>query len=76
MDRRTFLKYSLASGVVIWTGTEIPKLGMEVGELFVKSANAATVTEIFPRVLHPAIHKLTGLHCGLVWRSLELELSR
>ena len=47
MDRRTFLNYSLATGVVVWVGAEIPKLlGMsesEVGQLFaVKPANAAT----------------------------------
>ncbi len=52
MERRTFLKYSLATGVVIWAGQEMPRLlGMselEVWELFaVKPANAAT--EIFPQ---------------------------
>jgi len=52
MDRRTFLKYSLATGVVIWIGNEIPSfLGMgelEVGQLFaVKPAHAGT--EIFPQ---------------------------
>lgn len=52
MDRRTFLGYSLATGVVIWVGKEIPKLlGIDesaVGELFaVKPADAATA--IFPQ---------------------------
>lgn len=61
MDRRTFLKYSLASGVVIWTGAEIPKLGTEVGELFVKSANAATITEIFPQSVASGDPQVNGI---------------
>ncbi|MGI2904712.1 alkaline phosphatase D family protein [Tolypothrix sp. VBCCA 56010] len=52
MDRRTFLKYSLATGVVIWVGDKLPKMaGMSkdrVKKLFaVESANA--VTPIFPQ---------------------------
>jgi len=52
MDRRTFLKYSLATGVVIWAGEEIPKfLGMndsEARSLFaIQPASAATA--VFPQ---------------------------
>ena len=52
MDRRTFLKYSLATGVVVWAGSEIPGLlGLdewEVGKLFaIEPANAATT--LFPQ---------------------------
>lgn len=53
MDRRTFLKYSLATSVIVWAGNEIPsRLGIgqaDVNELFsVDAANAATPT-IFPQ---------------------------
>lgn len=52
MDRRRFLKYSLATGVVIWVGEKLPKIaGMTkdlVQELFaIESANATT--PIFPQ---------------------------
>jgi alkaline phosphatase D len=34
MDRRTFLKYSLATSVVMWAGDEIPKhLGLEQADI-------------------------------------------
>lgn len=52
MDRRTFLKYSLATGVVIWAGNQIPKL-LSMSEAQIKGlfgfekANAAT--PIFPQ---------------------------
>ena len=65
MDRRTFLKYSLATGVVVWVGAEIPKLvgisDSDVGHLFaVKPANAAT--EVFPQSVasgDPQTHGIT-----------------
>ncbi len=52
MDRRTFLKYSLATGVVIWAGEEIPKLlglnDLQASSLFaIQPVNAAT--GIFPQ---------------------------
>lgn len=52
MDRRDFLKYSLATGVLIWAGSEIPQrlgLGQSAAEaLFaVPAANAAT--PVFPQ---------------------------
>ena len=52
MDRRTFLKYSLATGVVIWAAEEIPKLlgmnDLQASSLFaIQPANAATGT--FPQ---------------------------
>ncbi len=51
MDRRTFLKYSLATGVVIWAGNEIPSLlGSEsdVSKLFaIDPASAAS--DYFPQ---------------------------
>lgn len=54
MDRRTFLKYSLATSAIIWAGNEIPgRLGIEqadVKELFsVDAANAQTTSSIFPQ---------------------------
>lgn len=76
MDRRTFLKYSLATGVVVWAGSEIPAwLGMdtsEVSKLFaVEPANAAT--DLFPQSVasgDPRSHGIT------LWTRLAPQRSR
>ncbi|MBR8838056.1 MAG: alkaline phosphatase D family protein [Stigonema ocellatum SAG 48.90 = DSM 106950] len=53
MDRRTFLKYSLATGVVIWAGEEIPKLlgmnNLDVSRLFTIESASAVTTSTFPQ---------------------------
>lgn len=64
MDRRSFLKYSLATGVVIWVGQEIPRLlGMEDSEVLglfaVEPANAAT--SVFPQSVASGDPRVTGV---------------
>lgn len=53
MDRRTFLKYSLATSAVVWAGEQVPSwLGIDadVKSLFsVNSANAASPSNVFPQ---------------------------
>ncbi|BAZ33435.1 phosphodiesterase/alkaline phosphatase D [Cylindrospermum sp. NIES-4074] len=65
IDRRTFLKYSLAMGVVIWPGEKLPKqLEMseaQVKELFAVEPTNAT-TSIFPQSVasgEPQPHGIT-----------------
>lgn len=64
MDRRSFLKYSLATGVVLWAGQEIPRLvGMEDSEVLslfaVEPANAAT--NVFPQSVASGDPRVTGI---------------
>ncbi|MBO3461679.1 alkaline phosphatase D family protein, partial [Aetokthonos hydrillicola] len=70
MDRRAFLKYSLAAGLVICAGEEIPKLlGMnelQASRLFdIEPVNATTVnlaTKVFPQSVasgDPQAHGIT-----------------
>ncbi|MDF5719301.1 MAG: alkaline phosphatase D family protein [Rhizonema sp. PD37] len=65
MDRRTFLKYSLSTGVVIWAGEQLPKLlsmnEEQVKELFA-FGRADAATPVFPQSVaagDPQIHGIT-----------------
>ncbi|MBW4692119.1 MAG: alkaline phosphatase D family protein [Lyngbya sp. HA4199-MV5] len=76
MDRRSFLKYSLATGVVVWAGSEIPALlGLkpsEVGNLFaVDPASAAT--NLFPQSVASGDPRSRGV---TLWTRLAPQESR
>lgn len=76
MDRRSFLTYSLATGVVVWAGSEIPALlGLnesEVGNLFaVEPANAAT--NLFPQSVASGDPRSRGI---TLWTRLAPQESR
>jgi len=46
MDRRTFLAYSLASGVVVWAGSTVPS---QFAHLFEIGKAEAQTTQVFPQ---------------------------
>ncbi|MBW4472402.1 MAG: alkaline phosphatase D family protein [Stenomitos rutilans HA7619-LM2] len=76
MDRRSFLKYSLAAGVVVWAGREIPALlgldQLEIDKLFaVEPVNAAT--NLFPQSVASGDPRSRGI---TLWTRLAAQASR
>lgn len=76
MDRRSFLKYSLATGVVVWAGSDIPaRLGLDVSDvdkLFaVEPANAAA--GMFPQSVASGDPRSRGI---TLWTRLAPQESR
>lgn len=64
MDRRTFLNYSLSTGVVIWAGAQLPKL-LSMNEEQVKGLfafeRADAATPIFPQSVASGDPQATGI---------------
>jgi alkaline phosphatase D len=75
MDRRTFLKYSLATSVVMWAGDEIPKhLGLEQADIkgLFSVEPAIAAESVFPQSVASGDPQPNGI---TLWTRLAPQIS-